>query len=118
MKSTLSLTLLILTAGHCLGQECVDDTRRAGWPLTISPLAMPSNTRGYLGHLVGGGCARMHKAEGPTPDEGTWGWDYSGLFLRRRVDLGWWHGRRSQGGTGAYRTDGPRVLPSLEESQH
>lgn len=46
-------------------------------------------------------------------NQGTWGWDETGgLHLRRRVILGWSQGRRYQGGTGAYRTDGP-VIPDL-----
>jgi hypothetical protein len=41
-------------------------------------------------------------------NEGTWGRDYHGI-LSHRPFLRWSHGRRCQGGTGAYRTDGPHV---------
>jgi hypothetical protein len=77
---------------------------RAGKPLCVSPHATPTNGPGYLGYYVGGGtacrgCSRGH-------EEGTWGWDYEGVHLPRRVWLSWSHGRRYQGGTGSYRTDG------------
>ncbi len=55
-----------------------------------------------------------HHAEPPLPDEGTWGWDYHGYCLPSRVILGWWHGRKYQGGEGAYSTDGPRPLHAIE----
>ena len=71
---------------------------------------MPSDTGRYIGYWVGGGCAIWHKAEPPCLDEGTWGWDFTGGLFQRRVDLGWWHGRRYQGGIGAYKTEGPRLL--------
>jgi hypothetical protein len=45
--------------------------------------------------------------------DGTWGWDETGhRHFRRRVILGWSGGRKYQGGTGAYATDGP-VVPDL-----
>jgi hypothetical protein len=67
----------------------------------------------FIGYYVGGG-----RACGGTPrccTEGTWGWDYQGWVLPRRVLLYWSHGRRYQGGIGAYKTDGPHVpdLPGL-----
>jgi hypothetical protein len=40
-------------------------------------------------------------------EEGTWGWDYRTSRLVCDPFLRWWHGRRYQGGSGAYRTDGP-----------
>src|SRR5205085_6982693 len=80
---------------------------RAGWPLCIRPHALPSDTGAYVGYLVGGGCPYTHFADPPTIDEGTWGWDYAGCWLQRRVILGWWHGRCCQGGYGAYQSDGP-----------
>jgi hypothetical protein len=30
-------------------------------------------------------------------------------LIPRRVTLEWWHGRRYQGGTGAYQSDGPKL---------
>lgn len=88
-----------------------DDNARAGYPQEISRFARPIDLRAMIGYAVGGGAANFHKAEPPLPDEGTWGWDYSGCWFHRRVANGWWHGRRYQGGSGAYKTDGPRVLP-------
>jgi len=82
--------------------------RRAGNPAAVACWAIPSDTGSYVGYLVGGGCPYPHRADAPLPEEGTWGWDYQGWLLPRRVILGWWHGRRYQGGTGAYKTDGPK----------
>lgn len=98
------------------GQPCENCQRaqshcRAGCPQTIGRLAIPSNTRNYLGYYVGGGSAGPH-AEARATSEGTWGWDYGGILFPKRVALGWSHGRRYQGGTGAYRTAGPSPLPS------
>lgn len=53
-----------------------------------------------------------HRGDYPYANEGTWGWDYRGWIIPRRVNLLWWHGRRAQGGPGAYKTDGP-FLPHL-----
>jgi len=71
--------------------------------------ALPSDTGHSLGYHVGGGAGNPRKAEPRRDDEGTWGWDYQGWLLPRRVSLGWWHGRRAQGGPGAYKTEGPRL---------
>jgi hypothetical protein len=79
---------------------------RAGYPQDVARYAVPSETGHYIGYLVGGG-APCHGAF-PCPSEGTWAWDYQGC-IPRRIALGWWHGRY-QGGTGAYKSDGPRVL--------
>jgi hypothetical protein len=74
--------------------------------------AHPSETPAYTGYYVGGGSACGGSCH--RPEEGTWGWDYKTYFLPRRVVLYWSRGRY-QGGTGAYRTDGPHVpdLPGL-----
>lgn len=74
--------------------------------------AIPSNSPRNIGYYVGGGAVSRKHGELPYPEEGTWGWDYRGWLIPRRVNLLWWHGRRDQGGTGAYRTDGPH-LPHL-----
>ena len=87
----------------------IDEERRAGSPQEVSRFARPADSSRSIGYAVGGGAVNRRKAESPTAAEGTWGWDYSGGLIRRRVDLGWWHGRRSQGGTGAYKTDGPKL---------
>ncbi len=87
---------------------------RAGYPRTLSNHLEPSVTSGGIGYYIGGGASFGHgKNEGPYRTEGTWGWDETGCsWFRRRVVLGWSHGRRYQGGTGAYRTDGP-VVPDV-----
>ncbi len=87
---------------------------RAGNPECVRPHARPSDTGHYVGYQVGGGAALTRKADGPAPDDGTWGWDYCGHWLPSRIVLGWWHGRREQGGAGAYKTDGPRPVERIE----
>ena len=85
-----------------------DDQRRAGYPSEVARMAKPSDTGHYIGYYVGGG------SPGPlgaprTRLEGTWGWDYQGLVWPSRINLQWYHGLFHQGGTGAYKTDGPQV---------
>jgi hypothetical protein len=70
----------------------------------VSCLAVPTDTGHYDGYMVGGGVPCLGGP--PCTEDGTWGWDYSGWLLRRRVMLRWTHGRRYQGGVGAYRTTG------------
>jgi len=82
------------------------DFGRAGCPMNVRRFAIPSNTRYYGGYQVGGGAALG--GEGPTLEEGVFGWDYFGILFTKRIALNWSHGARYQGGTGAYRTDGPR----------
>jgi hypothetical protein len=91
-----------------------EEHHRAGNPTAIAPWARPSWSPAYGGYSVGGGCPFPRKGEPGHPSEGTWGWDYFGKCFSRRVDLLWWHGRRYQGGTGAYKTDGPK----LKEHHH
>ena len=86
---------------------------RAGNPDCVAKWAVPSDTGSYIGYQVGGGSANCRKAEEPASHEGTWGWDYEGRWWPSRVVLGWWHGRE-QGGTGAYKTDGPRPVEAIE----
>lgn len=90
-------------------RECEDDQVRAGCPGETSILARPTDSCAYDGYWVGGGAAVAYASDLPGPDEGTWGWDYFGALFKRRVALRWWHGRRYQGGTGRYRTDGPKA---------
>lgn len=97
-------------AGIAEGEDPVhpDHTlQRAGNPQLVSPRARPSDTGAYCGYYVGGGSPC--RGDAPTVLEGTWGWDYEGWCLCRIINLGWWHGRRSQGGTGAYKPDGPHL---------
>jgi hypothetical protein len=79
---------------------------RAGWPECVRPRAVPSDTGRYCGYAVGGGAVCL--GEGFYLDEGTWGWDYHGIVLHKRIALDWWHGRY-QGGAGQYQTDGPKL---------
>lgn len=85
---------------------------RAGYPPALAGHLEPSTTPGGIGYYVGGGVPFGH-GQLRRRDEGTWGWDETGArHHRRRTILGWSRGRRYQGGTGAYRTDGP-VVPDL-----
>jgi hypothetical protein len=86
-------------------EPCAEDgQRRAGYPLEVSAVAMPSDTGHYAGYYVGGGAVLFGQRR--CLGEGTWGWDYRGLVLPKRVRLRWWHGVCEQGGIGAYRTTG------------
>jgi hypothetical protein len=96
--------------GHS-GAGPADGGPRVAW------WAVPSDTGHYLGYYVGGGCGRPLKGEQRRADEGTWGWDYQGWLVPRRVMLQWWHGRRSQGGTGAYNTEGPKLYRPEENAK-
>jgi hypothetical protein len=87
--------------------ECPDRHVQAGLPKNIAWWAIPSDTGAYTMYRVGGGNPYPCLADAPLPCEGTWGWDYLGKWFRSNVILGWWHGRRDQGGSGAYQTDGP-----------
>jgi hypothetical protein len=115
-----TLAVLALAPGSPAGAVAADDipptaqpASRACYSLPIAPWARPSNTPDYVGYYVGGGCA--WRGEPRYPDEGTYGWDYEGCYFARRVWLLWCHGRRYQGGTGAYDSDGvqpPLSLPT------
>ncbi|MFL5245528.1 MAG: hypothetical protein ACJ8FY_25820 [Gemmataceae bacterium] len=111
LSSTLVLTFF---AGLAIGQESypacesVVTQSRPGRCPSVAPYARPSDTGRYCGYYVGGGSA--WRGEPRYPSEGTWGWDYCGFgILPKRIALQWSHGRRYQGGTGAYKTDGPPV---------
>ena len=97
--------LLQALGGDPYGHRAADHAQ-AGCAMNIRPRAIPSNTRPYGGYWVGGGQAI--KGYFPSADDGTFGWDYFGLTFTKRIDLNWSHERRYQGGTGAYKTDGPR----------
>ena len=81
---------------------------RSGHSSSIAPWAQPAKTRHYSGGIVGGGAAR--RGEGRSEIHGTWGWDFHGLLPRKNIWLGWFHGRKDQGGRGAYKTEGPRII--------
>ncbi len=85
-----------------------DHWHRAGHPERVSWLARPSETPKYGGGWIGGGTAVG--GDPRTLQEGTWGWDYAGYLAPARIWLRWSHGRRDQGGIGAYKIDGPNLL--------
>ena len=82
------------------------DHERAGCAMAIRKRAIPSNTKHYGSYWVGGGIPFL--GDDPLLHEGTFGWDYYGILFTKRIDLNFSHGRRYQGGFGAYKTDGPR----------
>ena len=87
--------------------EHVDRLRRAGNPHAVAWYAKPSLNKHYRPYYVGGGA--VIGGHPRAPDEGTWGMDYVGAILKRRVWLRWWHGRHEQDGGGSYTTDGPHL---------
>lgn len=122
MRRALGLLLLALLAGCRTAERGVrrgdeGSAERAGYPDEVSKCAQPSDTGRYVGYEVGGGSASPRKADGPTRHDGTWGWDYCGFYFPSRVGLGWWHGRKYQGGLDGYQTDGPRPLHALQEKR-
>ena len=82
---------------------------RTGCPQSVSCLAVPSNTRFYGTYYVGGGTL-FPGGQPRYVNEGTFGWDYGGILFPKQIALSWSHGRRYQGGSGSYRTDGPSPL--------
>ncbi len=83
------------------------DFARAGCSQCLRKITIPSNTRFYGGYYVGGGTPT--KGAGRCIEDGTWGWDYSGIAFPKRIALNWTAKGRAQGGTGAYKTDGPKL---------
>jgi hypothetical protein len=81
-----------------------------GWTyLHVACYARPSDTGHYGGYYVGG--SAVCKGEPRGPQEGTWGWDYTGCgCLGPCVYLQWLHGRRYRNSAGGYRIDGPHLL--------
>jgi hypothetical protein len=98
--------LLAALTGDAYGPRAADH-EQAGCAMLIRNRAIPTNTRFYGGYWVGGGLPV--KGDGPFTNEGTFGWDYFGMTFNKRIALNWSHGRWYQGGTGAYKTDGPRL---------
>jgi hypothetical protein len=110
---------LSLTVGAQAGSLQLDQPRyakhpaphtlaRAGQPQRVRRLSLPTYTRAYDAGWVGGGGG--FRGDAPRINEGVWGRDYVGLVYPRRVWPHWTHGRRQQGGTGAYKSDGPRLI--------
>ena len=98
--------LLHALAGDPFAHRAADHCR-AGHAMLIRPHALRSNTCYYGGYWIGGGLPV--KGDGPLLHEGTFGWDYFGMTLDKLIALNWSHGRRAQGGSGAYKTDGPQL---------
>lgn len=88
--------------------EVADGHHRAGHSERLACYAHPSNESHYSAGYVGGG-TQFHGC-GRFAHEGTWGRDYCGWLLSHRPWLKWSHGGRNQGGSGAYKTDGPRLF--------
>jgi hypothetical protein len=88
---------------------------RAGYGGKLSCITQPTDTPAYVGYYVGGGAVCC--GEPRCLDEGTWGWDYQGCLLPRRIILQWWHGRHYQGGSGQYQPDGP-ISPCSKPAHH
>jgi hypothetical protein len=83
------------------------DHYHAGCPQCLRKFTIPSNTRHYGGYYVGGGTPT--RGAGRCNEEGTWGWDYSGVLFPKRIALNWSAKGLYQGGTGTYKTDGPKL---------
>ena len=104
LSTSQQLALLQALAGAPYGHRAADHAR-AGCSMLIRPRALPSDTRPYGGYWIGGGQAIRGYC--PNAEDGTFGWDYCGLLFTKRIDLNWSGGRKYQGGTGAYKSDGP-----------
>lgn len=104
-------------AGKPYGRYCTDGSQRAGLPsipgLFAKPGVDPQHSVGYVGESspFKGPHSGVLQGEARRQSEGTFGYDYSGLYFKRNTWLLWTHGRREQGGAGRYETDGPRILP-------
>jgi len=87
---------------------------RAGNPHHVSHRARPSYDSHYTGYYVGGGGSLFngggfrHRRK-----EGTWGWDYQGWGLKRRVQLLFSRGRLDQDGDAQYQQDHTEEIPNV-----
>lgn len=102
LRFDMCILLLGIGARLC-AQDSGHTMDRAGHPNQVSILARPSANRAYVGYFVGGGSPC--RGSDLLAHQGTWGWDYQGWVWPRWIVLNW--NQRFQGGTGAYRTDGP-----------
>ena len=104
--------------GHPKSTEATPHTiRQAGYPHEVGPFAMESYNEHYSGGYVGGG--NLFGGHGSCAHVGTWGWDYTPFRpMSQKIFLRWSNGRRYQGGTGAYATDGPKPLEHITETIH
>lgn len=87
---------------HNTAPDGDEQLRRAGNPHCHAPWAAYPKERHNVGYYVGGGA--VFGGDRACVREGTWGWDYK-LFPWTKVKLGWFHGRRYQGGEGQYSPD-------------
>jgi len=109
LRWSIAILFIFIASGRCAedtstlrAETSGESNVRAGCPRVVSRYARPSDTPNYRGYYVGGGAA-VHGQPG-SADEGTWGWDYGGVFPKW-VALEWWHGAHKPGGSGAYATD-------------
>jgi hypothetical protein len=104
-------------SGTKTGRYCADGMQRAGLPWIPGVFASAGSDQQHSVGYVGGSTpfkgtvAGGLQGECKRPEEGTFGYDYSGWYYKRKTWLLWTHGRREQGGLGRYETDGPRILP-------
>lgn len=103
-----TMTLAQAAAGSSRVIAATGGLARSAYP--VARHAKPTYGPDYGYGWVGGG-APSWRGEPRRVNEGVWGRDYVGVLYLRRVWPNWWHGQRQQGGAGAYRTDGPRLLP-------
>ncbi len=86
-----------------------NDYIRSGFPWEVRRFAQSTRTPAYDYGYVGGGAA-FNWGQPRTLEQGTWGRDYVGVAYPRAVWLNYWGSRRYQGGTGGYKTDGPKLF--------
>jgi hypothetical protein len=103
---------VVSLAGAAFGQTCDGQYGAYG---ELSRFARPSDTGRYFGYYVGGGSPC--RGDERMPCEGTWGWDYGGFHFVPRIDLLWNHGRKYQGGTGQYESNGPNFIEQHKEKK-
>lgn len=97
-------------SGPQCGRYNMDSCVRSGCPDCVGRFAKLGVTADHSVGYVGGGGSFL--LGGPrTPSEGTFGLDYRGHWFSRHVWLLWNHGRKHQGGAGAYASDGPKIIP-------
>lgn len=88
--------------------------QRAGDPHMVSHLARRSNGFHDTGYYIGGG-ASLFKGPGfaRRANDGTWGWDYEHLGVKRRVKLLISRGGLYQDGDGQYQPDPPFEITNV-----
>ena len=93
---------------HCGCQHCQAKAQaRAGYPHSVSRFAKPSYKGPYYGYYVGGSAPFF--GQGKAANEGTFGWDYTGVLFTKRVFLNWRHGKSRTQKRDSYKTDGPHL---------